>query len=270
VQLGIALSQSWFRGHPEVCGRLTPRIFRAQFTDSIVEELRPNLEAETIQSFKTDAPSVANVPIPDRADDLGWLYLMQHFGAPTRLLDWTENPLAALHFAAEKRDRDGELWALYPQALNAKAEVGSGLPFHNNPVLDYLAREPFQTPEGRQALADSLELPAPCSRPIAFVPIRLFPRMLAQTSVFTIHPKPTLGNTIPEVVTSPKGLVRYIIPKEHKRQIRGELAALGVTHRTLFPDFEGLSRHIVDGMAVVGYGAPEPPDFGRPRLNEAS
>lgn len=120
---------------------------------------------------------------------------------------------------------------------------------------------------GGYALGDTTEvhgLGGPHQRPIAFVPTRLFPRMLAQQSVFTIHPKPTPGNTIPEIVTAPEGLVRYIIPKQHKRQIRADLAAIGVTHRTLFPDFEGLSRHIVNEMSVMGYGAPQPPDFGRP------
>ena len=50
VELGTTLSESWFRGHPEVHGTLTPRIFRRQFTDSIVEKLRPSREADTITS----------------------------------------------------------------------------------------------------------------------------------------------------------------------------------------------------------------------------
>lgn len=267
VQLGTVLARSWFRGHPRAHGRLTPRIFRAELTDSLVEALRPNLELDAIQSFKTDAPAVAIFPVPVQSEQLGWLFLMQHYGCPTRLLDWTENPLAALHFAVDDLESDGELWGLYPQALNKVTEVGDGMPYPNNPVLNYLVEEPFQIREGHGNLAALHGLQGPHLQPIAFVPTRLFPRMLAQQSVFTIHPKPTPGHTIPEIVTAPEGLVRYIVPRQHKRQIRADLAAIGVTHRTLFPDFEGLSRHIVHEMAVVGYGAPKPPDFGRSASN---
>ena len=189
---------------------------------------------------------------------------MQHYGSPTRLLDWTENPLAALHFAVDKLEEDGELWALFPQALNREAVPRFGLPYPNHPVLRYLVGEPFRREEEeRDNYANALGLDQPCTRPVAFRPTCLFPRMLVQSSAFTIHPKPSPGNTIAEVVTSPKGLVRYQVPKEVKSRIRADLAAIGITHRTLFPDFEGLSRHIVQRMGVVAYSPPEPPNFGR-------
>ncbi|MGA9698130.1 MAG: FRG domain-containing protein, partial [Acinetobacter sp.] len=42
-----------------------------------------------------------------------WMFLMQHYGVPTRLLDWSESPLVALYFAVQgHKEEDGALWIL--------------------------------------------------------------------------------------------------------------------------------------------------------------
>ena len=59
--------------------------------------------------------------VPDIKDGASWLFLMQHYGLPTRLLDWTDSPLIALYFAIKDKttdDEDGVIYGLMPTELN--------------------------------------------------------------------------------------------------------------------------------------------------------
>jgi len=244
---------------------LTPRVFRLEFDDEILRAFRPRVELDTIERFKQDAPTLTDGTLPKEDDYLAWLCLMQHYRVPTRLLDWTENVLTALYFVvSEKQNVDGELWAMLPLALNKDSGVGYAAPLlGNNPILEYLLREIYWagTPA---ALAAELKLPDAQRRPIALLPRRNFSRMVAQRSVFTLHPRPDTGHSIPEVLTDPKHLVRYIVPANDKRQLMADLDRLGINYQSLFPDLEGLARQIVYENRIVGYGAPDPPQCSGP------
>jgi hypothetical protein len=78
-------------------------------------------EDEIRRAFKSSAIQLMTEPhLP--ADDKGWYFLMQHYGAPTRLLDWTDGALLALSFSVRelKRPRDVSVWILDPSWLNTK------------------------------------------------------------------------------------------------------------------------------------------------------
>src|SRR5437764_765572 len=83
----------WYRGHTNYKWTLTPSVARR----------REHLENELtmLKRFRQDAgPRLRDRP----SDDWEWLFLAQHFGVPTRLLDWTENPLVGLWFAVAQDD----------------------------------------------------------------------------------------------------------------------------------------------------------------------
>ena len=74
-------------------------------------------EATLLEKFRASAPTyLERLP----ATDWEWLFLMQHYGLRTRLLDWTESSLIALYFAIRDNsgDVDAAVWAMNPWWLN--------------------------------------------------------------------------------------------------------------------------------------------------------
>src|SRR3546814_12618621 len=105
---------------------------------------------------------------------------MQHYGIPTRLLDWTESPLTGLYFALERDiDKDGALWVLLPCELNQK----------NNYRPDYEFEIPsFEDSHLTNYVPSTIASESKSKLlPMAAIAPRNSPRMQAQQGVFTIR-----------------------------------------------------------------------------------
>ena len=257
VEIGQKLSLNWFRGHPEVYNNLTPGIFRPKYASQFL--FKPQFELKIYEEFKRLAPSISNINVTNYSD-LEWLFLMQHFGMPTRLLDWTESILFAAYFAVEKSfENDAELWAMYPDALNERYGF-SGMPLiENSRLLQFLSKE--YKHNNPQQLSEELGLIERPRTPMAIMPPIKFDRMVLQQSAFTIHPVPEEGRSITDILQDRRLLIKYVIPKGIKKTIKSDLQALGIDKRTLFGDLSSLTESILLKENVVAYTPPEPPDL---------
>src|SRR5437763_1236156 len=89
-----------YRGLRSAQYHLVPRIGRYPV-------YHPQWELDVLRIFKIYAwPHLKSAP----QDEWELLAIAQHHGLPTRLLDWTRNPLVAAYFAVEgKPDEDGAI-----------------------------------------------------------------------------------------------------------------------------------------------------------------
>ncbi|PKP47456.1 MAG: hypothetical protein CVT94_11335 [Bacteroidetes bacterium HGW-Bacteroidetes-11] len=261
VKLGKSFKYNWYRGHSSTYNNLQPRIFREEFYSQGHRSYSSDTEFQFVYDFKRIGPSL-HAEVPDSDNNLEWLILMQHFGTPTRLLDWSESILVALFFAViDKPAEDGELWSIYPQELNKLSGI-DGYPQQNHKYLKFLADDSLI--ENRAKFKKDLGIAEAPNLPLAFYPTLKFSRMNAQQSVFTIHPEPSEGKNIISILTNEKYLYRYIIPKETKSNIIEELNCLGVCYRTLFMDLDNLSKDLINkykNPAWSCWGQPDHPNF---------
>ena len=101
-----------YRGHSSCQYKLLPAIFRwHDLPQGVSVSAYSQLEFNILEDFISEACFfVRDVPVDDV---ISWLEIAQHFGVPTRLLDFTENPLVALYFACiGSPEKDACVWII--------------------------------------------------------------------------------------------------------------------------------------------------------------
>lgn len=194
-----------------------------------------SLEHHLLRNFK----KYARRTVVEQDSVWNWLSVAQHYGLPTRLLDWTYSPYVALHFATanlERFDTDGAIWAvnylkahqLLPQNLRDKLDAEGANVF----TVEMLSEAVPSLPELGQT--------KPHDYCIFLEPPSIDDRITNQFGFFSVMPDPACAldswlNLHPHLWR------RIIIPAELKWEIRDKLDQANITERVLFPGLDGLS-----------------------------
>jgi len=236
-------AKPWFRGESGDGRSLCPKIANYKLTE----------ENYLLQSFRRQAGGLANVPPRDHTDM--WLFLAQHYGVPTRLLDWTEGALHALYFVINREKPNPRLYMLNPRELNNLA--GSRIFTPNYPLSWtgggglYVALAWQNRTLDPDQIMEAKKIGLKLDIPLAFPAIYQDTRMIAQRSCFTIHGEqlePLQDILEKREIDTEKCFFEYRIDPKSRQVILRELSILGVSAATLFPDLDHLAEDLLNEM----------------------
>ncbi|MBI1792363.1 MAG: FRG domain-containing protein [Acidobacteria bacterium] len=221
-----------FRGQRDERWRIYSALSRYLYDLRVDPALWIDQEERILRIFKRKAHNFLT-RAPALEDDFEWLALMQHHGAPTRLLDFTWSPYVAAFFALERAAGDAAIWAINPAQAGAMQGQLPLFPTDTDPTR----KENFRRFFLRQEI------------PFVWVgePQAMNRRLSAQSGTFAIPGN--LNQSLEEILGAypdPRNtLVKLVLPaaKIRKRGLR-ELYRMKITRESLFPDLDGLARSL--------------------------
>jgi len=248
--------QLWFRGQDRD-DPLLPKVLRKVKDPNTGKECSYN-EAYILQSFSASYQNYTSERFQEKSSE--YYSFMQHYGIPTRLLDWTENGILALYFAVNGGMYDDDVqrvvWVMNPGAINrlTTGREGSYAPL--------LSTVPFVQARMRMSgyVINGNLIPAFKKRESDFdilsdeqlkFPVAFWPtssgnlRIAAQKGCFTVH------GTDPQPIESvfddheiQKYLIKVEIRKESVTSLREQLQLMGETPMSVYPDLFGLTTEL--------------------------
>jgi hypothetical protein len=168
-------------------------------------------EVPVLDEFRNQsAPYLSFVPF----NEWEWLAIAQHHGIPTRMMDWTVNPLVAAYFATSYKpsDTDSAIYVIAEQSTIKRAP---------------LDQSPFKIEE-----------------PYKFIPRHVTPRITAQSGLFTVH------NELEKPFIC-EGMEKWIIKHEIRIDIEVMLMTYGIDRESMFPGLDGLASSIAKRFGLL-------------------
>jgi len=213
-----------YRGQARAEWSLAPSLIRGPLRGATPEK---TIEVERLALYQFQMQAHLHMPaalLPEDDDFLDWWALMQHYGAPTRLLDWTLSPYVAAYFAvAEHWDADGAVWCCHVTCMDTPARP-------TDLVNPSAAAKTFLY--GREKLSD---------------------RMVAQQGVFTCSTRVMSDHR--DAIRASRALepsrIKFVIGSQDKPTHLRQLRAMNVTANSLFPGVDGLGRSVSEFVRLA-------------------
>lgn len=238
------VKQLWFRGQGCESRGLVPSLWRRleSISGSGMVQAQQVLEMETRLLTRFRQRSLPYWPAGYPQTDWEHLFAMQHYGIPTRLLDWTTNLLMGVFFALDHDPTKCEcgsgacrptIWILDPVKLNQTNPRLDGLP------VGILATSDKQAENWEPGVSETLFAPAP----VAIYGTYNSERIAAQHGAFTVG-----GKTVKPLneVADQDGVLAKIELTADRAAIQNQIRLLGISRSTAYP-----------GLAEVAYDIAE-------------
>ncbi len=211
----------WYRGHSSIEHKLVPTAYRQV---NILNELG------MFYDYKSHVAGINGC----NKEDWDLILDMQHYGLPTRLLDWTTSMGTAIYFALRNSPTTPCIWVLNPFELSKIAT-------DEETIFDSSIMTPSNPTSKRDFdLFNLLNGASKYQLPFSIQPPHGNRRIAAQRGMFTVHSK--FRGSIEELVPS---VVRRIdIPLGLIKPLQSYLQALGIDDYSMFPDQYGLSEFL--------------------------
>lgn len=232
--------------------QLVPGVFRwKELSDGRSVGEYSQLEYNILADFISESCRyIKDIPTNDI---VAWLEVAQHFGVPTRLLDFTENPLVALYFAcSSSSETDASVWIINEAYYN---QFYFGSPLLHASDTKHLIGDivSWEIMYQQRPSADQIQY---SQYPIIYRPAQREERMSTQSSVFMLWG--ALRMPLEDIISSDnymdfehksekpqKGLITHIIiPRDIKKHLLSQLNELGINEKFIYPGLDGVGKYI--------------------------
>lgn len=214
----------WYRGHTNHTWKVIPSIQRTNLMHK---------ERVLTHSFYHSAAQISIDKTSYKSYDK-WVAKMQHYGIPTRLLDWSYSPLIALYFATRESERanttDACIWILIPSKLNMIQGFGPYI----YPIDSFTALEMLKPAFTNKGIDVNVE-----NKILACFSTNNDLRMYSQRAAFTIH------NTNQKINDYADILYKIIIPYNRISYFKNIVNIAGLTDSYVFPDLDHIAKDVL-------------------------
>lgn len=220
----------WYRGTKSPGYTLLPKLLR----DPALAKREGYISVEFRRRGRSQLPNVQS--------PFEWLCAMQHFGFPTRLLDWSESLSVALYCTVRPVGVDlvaPTIWVLDPFELVKLADPAfRTIPIASNEEVVANADIAFND------LAPAMDKKRTCY-PLPVAPDFIFPRLAAQNGTFTIHGTDT--RSIEEMIPAQRQRIlrKFVAKKSAVKAIYDCIDLIMPSSDAMFPDIEGMREYVV-------------------------